>query len=248
LLKLLGEQGVLFLSTFFMSSRKTTAHMRAYFIPGLGTDCRIFRNLTKELEFEEVYFIDYKEDTTKNSADMADYANAISKDIIHDANSIIIGLSLGGIVATELSKLLPDCKIVLISSIKTKNEAPLVINFARFLPFYNLVPLWFSRNVVPFLSRIARVTDKEGYLLYRQMLKGWTAAKFKWARKSAVSWKNKTAIKCLHIHGTRDFIFPHSRIKNAIYIQKGSHYMVMDRASEIADIIKKEFKKDFSII
>jgi pimeloyl-ACP methyl ester carboxylesterase len=222
--------------------------MRVYFIPGLGTDGRIFRNLARELEFEEVYFIDYKEDTTKNSSGMSDYAYAISKDIIHDANSIIIGLSLGGIVATELSKLLPDCKIVLISSIKTKTEAPLVINFARFLPFYNLVPLWFSRNVVPFLSRIARVTDKEGYHLYRQMLKGWTAAKFKWARKSAVNWKNQTAIKCLHIHGTRDYIFPHHRIKDAIYIHKGSHYMVMDRAVEIADLIKKEFHKEISDI
>ena len=219
--------------------------MRAYLIPGLGTDGRIFRNLLLQFDFEEVHFLDYREEITKNSTGIADYAYSISKEIINDSNSIIIGLSLGGIVATELSKLLPESKIVLISSIKNQNEAPSILKVARLLPFFNFVPVWFSRNVVPFMSRISRVTDKEGYHLYRQMLKGWTAGKLKWARKSAVNWKNPDSLNCLHIHGTRDYIFPHHKIKNAVLIEEGSHYMIMDRAEEIARIIKETYSADF---
>jgi pimeloyl-ACP methyl ester carboxylesterase len=213
--------------------------MRAYFIPGLGTDGRIFRNLLSELQFEEVYYLDFRDDISKNCSSIEDYAKEISKEIIHDSNSLIIGLSLGGILASELSKLLPDCKVVLISSIKTAHEAPGILKIARYLPFYNLVPVWFSRNMVPLLSRMSGVTDKEGYYLYREMLKGWTASKLKWARKSAVNWKNNTSIRCLHIHGTKDSIFPHKKIQNAVLINKGTHYMVMDRAKEIAEIILK---------
>jgi len=213
--------------------------MKAYLIPGLGTDGRIFKNLLAQFHFEEVHYLDYREEICKNSSGMEDYAKQISKEISHSHDSLIIGLSLGGILATEISKLLPDCKVVIISSIKTEKEAPSIIKIARCLSFYNFVPLWFSRNIVPLLSRIASVTDKEGYHLYRQMLKGWSKQKLKWARKSAVNWKNKAAIKCLHIHGTRDHIFPHKRIENAILISKGSHYMIMDRADEIADLIKE---------
>jgi pimeloyl-ACP methyl ester carboxylesterase len=214
--------------------------MRAYLIPGLGTDGRIFKNLLTQFNFDEVFYLDFREELCKSCSGMADYAKEISKEIINDSNSIIIGLSLGGILASELSKLLPDCKVVLISSIKTENEAPFVIKIARVMPLYKFVPLWFSRNIVPILSRLAAVTDKEGYLLYRDMLKGWSAAKLKWARKSAVNWKNQKAIACLHVHGTRDFIFPHGKIMGAALIAKGSHYMIMDRAKEIAEIIKKE--------
>jgi len=213
--------------------------MRAYLIPGLGTDGRIFKNLIAEINFDEVHYLDYRDDICKKCQGMADYAKEISKEIIDDQDSIIIGLSLGGMLATELSKLLANCKIILISSIKTEQEAPSIIKVARFMPFYNFVPLWFSRNIVPLMSRLAMVTDQEGYHLYRQMLKGWSAAKLKWARKSAVHWKNQESVNCLHIHGTKDNIFPFHKIKHAVLIEKGSHYMVMDRSKEIAGIIIK---------
>jgi pimeloyl-ACP methyl ester carboxylesterase len=218
--------------------------MNAYFIPGLGTDGRIFQNLVKHFDFTEINYLDFREELIAKSADLREYAQIIAPEIKHNKDSIIIGLSLGGILATELSKLLPDCKIVLISSIKTTKEAPFVLKIARLLPFYNLVPLWFSRNIVPLIGRIFNVIDKEGYHLYRQMLKGWSYKKFRWARKSAVNWKNIVAPDCLHIHGTRDLIFPHKKIKAAVILKKGGHYMVMNRAEEIAHIIKNWLQKD----
>jgi len=217
--------------------------MNAYFIPGLGTDGRIFQNLIKHVDFKEINYLDFSEDLIAKSEDLPAYAKFLANEIKNSKDSIIIGLSLGGIVATELSKILPDCKIILISSIKTTKEGPFVLKLARLFPFYNFVPLWFSRNIVPLMGRTFRVIDKEGYHLYRQMLKGWSAKKFKWARKSVVNWKNSVAPESLHIHGTRDLIFSHKKINSAVILNKGGHYMVMDRAEEIAGIIKDWLQK-----
>jgi pimeloyl-ACP methyl ester carboxylesterase len=216
--------------------------MKAYLIPGLGTDHRIFKNLASFLPFDEIIYLDFNEELIGKSAGMKEYAAIVAADIDKENPVVFIGLSLGGILAGELSRLLPKSRLILISSIKTEQEAPSILKIARKVPLYKFVPVWFSRNIVPLLSRLAKVTDKEGYYLYREMLKGWSAKKFRWARHSAVNWNNRAVADCLHIHGTRDHIFPHKKIKNAILINNGSHYMIMDRAEEIAEIIRQKIK------
>ena len=219
--------------------------MKTYCLPGLGTDHRVFQNLIPQLPVTEVVYLDFKEELLPKSGGIEDYALVLSKEIAKDIDYnpdepiLLLGLSLGGFVAVELHKLLPNSRLILISTIKSKRERPFVLNLGRRLPLYNLVPTWFSRNMVPLISRWMRVTDKEGYHLYRQMLKGWSGKTFRWARRAAVNWRNENPPEqVLHIHGTRDHIFPHKHIKIEHYIQGGSHYMVMDRAKEIAALIK----------
>jgi pimeloyl-ACP methyl ester carboxylesterase len=217
--------------------------MTAYFIPGLGTDYRIFQKIVPLLSFEEVVYLDFRDDLIRKGEGMADYAKRLLEELKPKENekTVIIGLSLGGMMACELAKLIPNSKLILISTIKTKKESPAIFAFARKFPIYNFVPTWFSRNMVPIISRIARVTDKAGYHLYRAMLKGWSAKKLLWARHAAVNWKNtELPARFMHIHGTRDHIFPHKRISGFKVIEGGSHYMVMDRAEEIAEIINDE--------
>lgn len=62
-----------------------------------------------------------------------------------------------------------------------------------------------------------------------------------WAVDQVVHWRNEEEIPNLvHIHGTRDRIFPSFYVNDAIWIKGGSHFMVVNRAKEISKIIRKE--------
>jgi len=218
--------------------------MKAYLLPGLGTDYRIFQKLLPLLTVYEAVFLDFREDLLGEGG-MVAYAHRLAGELQADWDyenpPLIIGLSLGGFVAIELAKLLPHRRLILISTIKNRKEAPSIFAIGRRLPLYRIIPAWFSRNMVPVISRLAKVTDKPGYYLYREMLKGWSAKKLRWARGAAINWNNLELPKeYLHIQGTRDHIFPHPKIDATYHIKGGTHYMVMDRAVEIAEIINND--------
>ena len=54
---------------------------------------------------------------------------------------------------------------------------------------------------------------------------------------------------CVHIHGSKDELFPLNRMAPTHIIQRGNHYMVMDRAEEVARGVKgvKSVKNDMRV-
>lgn len=233
-----------------MEHSAPSTSLKAYCIPGLGTDHRIFQNLIPQLPFDAVEFLDYQEDLAVLGEGIEGYAKRLAEQLLTAGKfsgaqpPVLIGLSLGGFVAVELAKQLPHQKLILISTIKHQSERPWVLNMGKKLPLYNWMPTSLSRLLPAWASRITGVTDGPGYRLYRQMLKTWSGQLFRWARHAAVHWENEELPEdVLHIHGTNDHIFTHKRINAQHYIENGSHYMVMDRADEIAPIIKAALSK-----
>jgi hypothetical protein len=59
-----------------------------------------------------------------------------------------------------------------------------------------------------------------------------------WAIKTVLHWKGSGDISnVVHIHGTRDEIFPIKHIDNCIPVEKGTHAMIITRAKRISEII-----------
>ena len=62
----------------------------------------------------------------------------------------------------------------------------------------------------------------------------------KWAIEEMMRWKGGAPNPAVvHIHGDKDRIFPIGRIKNAITIAGGSHFMIVNRAKEISSLSKR---------
>jgi hypothetical protein len=60
----------------------------------------------------------------------------------------------------------------------------------------------------------------------------------KWAINEIIKWKNNSYPSNLfHIHGNRDKIFPIRYVNNAIEIQNGGHFMIVNKADEISATI-----------
>lgn len=214
---------------------------KIYLIPGLGTDVRIFSKLIPLLNEKEVDCLEYS-DPEKNTESLSEYADRlIGKIEQNEEPPVLIGMSLGGTIATEISKRIPLKKLVIISSYKHRSEVPFIFKIARLLPLYILVPAWYIRMTVPFFSRILRICNKEEASELKEMLNARTAKHFAWGRRAIVQWDNQDMpSNFIHINGSKDHIFRKAN-KNATHIIKGgTHNMVVDRASEIAEIINRE--------
>jgi len=106
-----------------------------YLIPGQGSDSTIFEKLT----FPEGYEITHIEYVTpEHNETMQAYAIRLAQQIT-EKECILIGVSLGGMLATEMTNILSPLKTIIISSAKGKNDLPRRYTFQQKIPIYRLV-------------------------------------------------------------------------------------------------------------
>ena len=211
--------------------------MNIYCIPGLANDRRIFDNLSPLLNGNIIYLEHLgpiKDESLK------DYAIRLSSKVDNPSESILIGFSLGGMIAVELNKIHKFKKMFLISTVKHPFEFPPLIKIARkyFVDNNLIIPSWLIKNNVKFITKLLNTTDYFGREhLHKQISKS-TDDHILWAQKAVLQWDNKLIPdNYIHIHGTKDEIFPLGNIRATHYIQGGNHYMIMDKSEEVAKII-----------
>ena len=100
---------------------------KIFLIPGLGADCRIYKNI--DLQGYDVVYIEWIDPAKTDT--LATYAQKLIDKYHIVPGSIVIGNSLGGMLAMEIAKKVDLNKTILISSIKTVGEAPLYFKFFR---------------------------------------------------------------------------------------------------------------------
>ena len=122
--------------------------IRVYLISGLGADKRLYKNIS--LPGYEVIATDWLLPDINDT--LTTYAQSIVKQYDIEDNSIVIGVSLGGIIAVEIAKQVELNKVILISSIKTDSEAPWYFQLFRKLPVYEITP----SNLFPRLGFLIR--------------------------------------------------------------------------------------------
>ncbi|WP_428331362.1 alpha/beta hydrolase [Mucilaginibacter sp.] len=213
---------------------------KIFLIPGLGADTRIYNNL--DFYDHDVTCVDWilphQTDTLTTYAQKLVYQYNITP------KSIVVGNSLGGMLAVEIAKILTLQKVILISSIKTINEAPGYFSLFKNLPVYKLIsPKLFSS--MEFLIRFAfgKMNDADSWL-FNDMLKNSSPVFMKWAMGAILHWDNQIVPPNLvHITGDHDHVFNYRKIKDAIIVKGGTHIMIFDKAKEINKLLKKILKK-----
>jgi esterase/lipase len=219
--------------------------MKIYCVPGLANDKRMFDNLSPLLISQDIHFLEHLEPAHATES-MSEYARRLSMSIDnHDEDSVIIGMSLGGIISVELSKILPMKKVFLISTIKHPNEFPWQIKMLKNLPLNKVkFPAWLIRKSVKPMTWLLGVTDSKGRSHLQSMIDDACERHIAWAQYAAANWDNRLIPNhYVHIHGTKDEIFPASSVRASHFIEGGNHYMIMDRAQELAHIINLELEK-----
>lgn len=106
-----------------------------YIFSGLGVDQRVFDNI--DFGTLDVVFIDWIPPHINEP--IQDYAKRISEKIT-SKNPTLIGLSFGGILCVELSKIIQTKQILLIASAKTKFELPTMYRLLGKLKINKILP------------------------------------------------------------------------------------------------------------
>ena len=205
-----------------------------YLIPGLAADRSIFRSI--KLPGYETAFIEWEDPLP--GEDLIHYAERFCDHIDSTRPNILIGCSLGGIMAIEMAQFCHPQQLILISSLKNRNEFPWYLRFFGVFQFYWIIPFSVVKWGVKQIRFLSGAMKKKDMLMISTMLDKTSSRFFKWAIHQVLHWKGDGGhIKPVHIHGTKDKLFPIRYIKNAIPIKGGNHFMVVYKGKEISKII-----------
>ncbi|MCP5063653.1 MAG: alpha/beta hydrolase [Ignavibacteriae bacterium] len=214
-----------------------------YFLPGLGFDERIFFNLG--LGTKNINYLKWLE--PNNNETLSDYVKRIAEQIDPSNKPLIlVGHSFGGIIVQEISKFITVKKIIIISSVKSKEEIPITFSFLKVFPLYKLINTNLIIKSFPIWAKAFGYNSEKGRKLFVEMLSNSSDNYFKWAMDKIIHWSddNSKLKNLIHIHGNRDKTFPINLIKNPIVVNDGSHFMVNSKAEIISEILNREIQKD----
>jgi pimeloyl-ACP methyl ester carboxylesterase len=212
-----------------------------YLISGQGSDERIFQEIAWNNSEFDVEYIPYK--IPNRGEDMESYAIRMAESIDTSRNFSLVGVSLGGMICTEIATFLNPEKVLLISSAKARNELPFSYRFQHYIPIYAMVP----RGILKAGARIAQPLfepDRKSHqAVFIAMLKAKDKTFMKRSIRMIVNWqRTEYPATIVHIHGDNDHTLPLRLVKADRIVKNGSHMMTLTRAQDVSAILNDLLK------
>jgi len=217
---------------------KAQAQTNVYLIPGQGADYRLFNNI----DLGEGYkLIKINHCIPEKGMLLNDYAHALFDQIDSSQPFILIGTSLGGMVAVEITAFADPLNTIIISSAKGINELPGRYRFQQYIPIYKLVSGGLSKSGALLLQPLVEPDRKNNKEIFKAMLHDKDPLFYKRSIAMIMEWRRENADSLskniIHIHGENDHTIP---IRNVTYdykIEGGSHMITLTRGKEISELI-----------
>jgi len=207
-----------------------------YFMPGLGANSEIFDYLKLPDKKFELHFIEWLVPEALDET-LEHYSKRLIKDIKHP-NPVLVGVSFGGIIVQEISKYIDTQKVIIISSIKHLNEIPRRMKFLKATKIYKFFPAKKIAETGDFPVIGFNTKIRKRIKLYNKYLKVRDENYLKWSIHNIINWNSiSNNNEVIHIHGSKDEIFPIKNIKNCIVVEGGTHVMIINKAKRISSIL-----------
>lgn len=210
--------------------------MNLYLFSGLGADRRAFQFL-KFPKGLDVIHIDWIEPLINES--IQSYAKRISSIIDTTKSYSIIGLSFGGMMAIEVAQFLNPQKVILISSVESRNEMPFYFKLIGFLNLNMLIPRNLKTKSNFLINWFFGVENIEEKKMLSDIIEASNPRFTYWAINEILNWEmEESTSKVIRIHGDNDKIFPIKNFKPQYLISEGGHLMVANKADEISEVLE----------
>lgn len=218
-----------------------SSKMNVYFLSGLGADKRVFAKLKLDDHFA-VKHIEWIKPEKKET--LQHYANRLIAQIDTTKPFQLVGLSFGGVIASELSDLVHPEQIILISS--TPTGIPVSKGYRGLIKFLLLSPF-----AAPILKSTNSIVYKyfgadtpELKTLLKSILHDTDSKFLKWALNRMSSWDRKNKPENLyHIHGSADKLIQIKLVRPDVIIEGGGHLTVYKEADQISEILNRQLKR-----
>ena len=217
--------------------------INCYCISGLGADERVFQYLTF---IEEVKFVYLPWLSTMSSETIEDYATRMGKQIDESNPFFLLGLSMGGMIAVEIAKHKKPLKLFLVSSVTCASEIPAFYRFSGKYHLYKILSPKLMKNLSILKKWFAAYNPEHRNLLI-DVIRDADDDFVHWAIPALVNWKNtEPPTNYIHIHGTNDNVLPNACTHPTHKIKSGRHFMIVEKAAEISEILATEMSRIIS--
>jgi pimeloyl-ACP methyl ester carboxylesterase len=214
--------------------------MKVYFISGMAADSRVFHHIRLPQGYEVVH-LDWIQPETNES--LPAYALRLAARIDTNEPFALVGLSFGGMLATEIAKQYQPTITILISSIPLSTHLPAYFKFAGKLNLHKMVPVGLFKSSAAAKRFFTTETGEDKKLMW-QIIRESDTAMIKWSMHAILTWKNEyMPSPVCHIHGTSDELLPIRFTKPTHIIKKGGHMLVMTAADRVNEILSEALLK-----
>ena len=213
--------------------------MNIYLLPGLGFDDRIFQKL--DFAPYSARALNWIEPQPKEL--IVDYARRMAAAIPEAKTPVLVGHSMGGIMAQEIAAIRRVRAIVLLSSIRSRQELPTHFRVVKPLGLHRLFWKEPTLSTVKYWGKRHGYETSEELALFKSMVGGHSNNYLQWALRALSNWKEPQldfTIPILQMHGSKDKTFPVSRIEAAdVTLVGAGHLMLYKRPEVVSEQIKK---------
>ncbi len=210
---------------------------KVYFISGLGADKRAFSLL--DLSFCEPVYIDWIAPLPQET--LESYAARL-RARIPEEHPTVVGVSFGGMLATEMALADDQLHAIIISSNKSAEEFPFYFRVGKYIPVYKWIPdSWIKKSSN--LHWILGPGENEHKKLLDEIIADADPAFLKWAIEAILHWDQKRVpANVKHIHGTADKLLLFRYVKADFIIPGGTHLMSINKPKEISSLLRQIIK------
>jgi pimeloyl-ACP methyl ester carboxylesterase len=216
------------------------SEIAVYCMPGMAASPKIFEyiHLPKPYKLHLLsWILPMKEES------LSAYAKRMSERV-SAVDSVLIGVSFGGVLVQEMAKHIQVRKVIIVSSIKSRNELPLPMKMARTTNAHKLLPTQWINN----LDALALFAFGKGIQkrlkLYQKYLSERNPDYLDWSIDTLVHWDQEEAdASVIHIHGKKDTVFPMKYLSKPFIAIEGGHAAIITSAqwfnSELPKLLLK---------
>jgi pimeloyl-ACP methyl ester carboxylesterase len=201
-----------------------------YCISGLGADKHIFHGImVPGIRWVYVPWL-----IPGRDEEIGVYA-ARMKASIPEENPVLLGVSFGGMMAIEIAKYLPAATVIIVSSIGHWRQLPVPIKLTKYLGLNRWTPPANLRLLAPFQDYFLGVETSADSRLARGYRGNVDPHLLQWSIRNIASWRNEwRPAHFYHLHGSKDRVFPLSRVEPTHVVAGGGHLMIHNRAPKIS--------------
>lgn len=198
-----------------------------YLMPGMAANPSIFEHIKLPEDRYKIHWLEWQ--IPEKDETLEDYAKRMCNFIEFD-NSVLLGVSFGGMLVQEMSKFLNLKRLFVVSSVKSHHELPKRLKLLKYTKAYKILPTRLVGNIDLLAKYALGETIKKRVDLYKKYLSVNDTVYLDWAIKQVVCWEQEEPNPdAIYIHGDKDMVFPHSCIGNCIIIKGGTHIMIINK-------------------
>lgn len=196
--------------------------MKVYLLPGIACDHRLFDRI--DLNGFDAVKLDWPH--FRDGCDLADIAKDLAPAVDATQPHVLVGVSMGGMVASELALITKPERVVLISTWTGPSEWPWFVRWSARMHAEVLINSLTMRLAFPARRLLgARDEATDRFLMAMALKAGPT--EIRRATRAILQWKgSRWNGPTVRIHGAKDALMPLPLVRADHVVPDGTHAMI----------------------